>query len=71
MEKMLEKLAVEEQMRQAKEEEEFLIAMNKKGQADLLKAMSEVRRSACLYFLHHKILLFITFILKSMVFPAF
>jgi hypothetical protein len=34
---------VEQQMRQAKEEETVLIAMNKKGREDLLKAISEVR----------------------------
>ena len=33
---------MEQHMRQAKEEEEFLIAMNKKGREDLLKAISEV-----------------------------
>jgi hypothetical protein len=34
---------MEQHMRQAKEEEEFLIAMNKKGREDLLKEISEVR----------------------------
>lgn len=40
--KKFEMLAVEQQIRQAKEEEEILIAMNKKGKEDLLKAISEV-----------------------------
>lgn len=40
-EKKFEKLAVEQQMRQAKEEEAVLIAINKKGREDLLKAISE------------------------------
>ncbi|XP_028407625.1 E3 ubiquitin-protein ligase LRSAM1-like [Dendronephthya gigantea] len=40
-EKKFEMLAVEQQIRQAKEEEEILIAMNKKGKEDLLKALSE------------------------------
>lgn len=42
-EKKLEMLAVEQQIRQAKEEENFLIALNKKSRDDLLKEISKVR----------------------------
>ena len=36
---------MEQHMRQAKEEEEFLIAMNKKGREDLLREISKVTKS--------------------------
>jgi hypothetical protein len=42
-EKKFERLAMEQQLQQAKEEEEILIAMNKKDREDMLKAISEVR----------------------------